>query len=412
MKKLAVAFAFISVTMPLAAVTRIWNGSAGSAWSNAANWDGGVPANGDDLVFPNGATNFTSTNDLPAGLAVHSITVNMIGYRIGGNAIVLDAGGISMNTFFLVSIIFDTQDFAGITLNAPQTWTSAKHADNLHLGPLNVNGQTLTLTGGGSFTFSSLSGSGTIIENQSGDFAAAGNISSTFTGTLVIDAGTFVLNGTCGDVRVNGGTLQPGNASTGSVTFAPGATLRIQKPFNNVVHSVTGTIVLDHPNLLLNTGGPFAVGSTLVIFNNDGADPVSGTFLGYPEGAITNVAGSSAQLSYRGGTGNDVTLTVLPAPVPSTTTTLTSSDNPSISGENVTFTAAVNATAGNVEFYDGAAFLGTVALSSGGRASLTIPLLAGPHSITAAYSGSPSFAVSQATLAQSVFPPRRRATGR
>src|SRR5436305_1916518 len=146
MRKLAVVCAFIFATLPATAATRIWNGSVSSAWSNAANWNGGVPANGDDLVFPKGVTNTTSTNDLPAGLVVHSITVNMSGYRIGGNAIALDAGGINMNTLFFVSIVFDTQEFAAITLNAPQTWTSAKHADNLHLGPLNVNGQTLTLT--------------------------------------------------------------------------------------------------------------------------------------------------------------------------------------------------------------------------------------------------------------------------
>ena len=165
-----------------------------------------------------------------------------------------------------------------------------------------------------------------------------------------------------------------------------------------MAENVTGAVVLDHPSLFLSTGGPFAPGSTLVILNNDGADPVSGTFRGWPEGALTNAAGITAQLSYSGGTGNDVTLTTIPSQVPSTTTTLTSSANPSIAGANVTLTATVK----------GPTFLGAAALSSDGRASLTIPLLAGPHTITAAYSGSPSFAVSQATLEQSVVTPRRR----
>src|SRR5437764_10589101 len=104
MRKLAVVFAFIFATLPAAAATRTWNGSVSSAWSNAANWNEGVPANGDDLVFAKGAANVTSTNDLPPGLVIHSITVNTTGYKIGGNAIVLDAGGINMNTNFFVSI--------------------------------------------------------------------------------------------------------------------------------------------------------------------------------------------------------------------------------------------------------------------------------------------------------------------
>ena len=71
-----------------------------------------------------------------------------------------------------------------------------------------------------------------IIENQIGDFAAASNVNSTFTGTLIVDAGFFALNGSCGDVRVNGGILQPstetGRSLRGAVTLnTPSATLHV-----------------------------------------------------------------------------------------------------------------------------------------------------------------------------------------
>jgi hypothetical protein len=56
-----------------------------------------------------------------------------------------------------------------------------------------------------------------------------------------------------------------------------------------------------------------APGQTFVVVNNDGADAVTGTFNGLPEGAtIPNFLGSSlsASISYTGGDGNDAVLTV------------------------------------------------------------------------------------------------------
>ena len=74
-----------------------------------------------------------------------------------------------------------------------------------------------------------------------------------------------------------------------------------------------------------------------------------------------------------------------------TTTTVVSNLNPSVFGQNVTFTANVTAGSGtptgSVSFFDGATPLGTVPLS-GGTASLSTSALAvGSHNITANYSG-------------------------
>jgi hypothetical protein len=90
-----------------------------------------------------------------------------------------------------------------------------------------------------------------------------------------------------------------------------------------------------------------------------------------------------------------------------TTTTLSSSANPSISGQTVTFTATVTTAAGaptgTVTFLDGTATIGTGTVASG-KATLTISTLAsGSHSITAAYSGDSNFTASASTvLAQTV----------
>jgi hypothetical protein len=76
----------------------------------------------------------------------------------------------------------------------------------------------------------------------------------------------------------------------------------------------------------------------------------------------------------------------------STTTTLSSSQNPSVHGQAVTFKATVgssgpNPPTGTVRFIDGTTWLG-VATSSGGVATLiTSRLAVGTHPITAEYLG-------------------------
>ncbi|MGA8213798.1 MAG: Ig-like domain repeat protein [Candidatus Sulfotelmatobacter sp.] len=89
-----------------------------------------------------------------------------------------------------------------------------------------------------------------------------------------------------------------------------------------------------------------------------------------------------------------------------TTTGLVSSANASTFGGSVTFTATVTSGSGtptgNVSFENGTSSLGTIKLV-GGKASLTTSALsAGSHTITAQYNGSTKYAVSSATLTQTV----------
>ncbi len=109
-------------------------------------------------------------------------------------------------------------------------------------------------------------------------------------------------------------------------------------------------------------------------------------------------------------TGNSATLTQTVSRG-STTTTLSSSANPSVYGQQITFTATVSAVApasgtptGTVTFTDGSTKLGTVDLDSAGKAEWTTstPLTVGPHDITATYNGDTDFTTSSATLTQTV----------
>jgi Bacterial Ig-like domain (group 3)/Concanavalin A-like lectin/glucanases superfamily len=91
----------------------------------------------------------------------------------------------------------------------------------------------------------------------------------------------------------------------------------------------------------------------------------------------------------------------------STTTTVTSSLNPSTSGQLVTFTATVTGSGGTptgtVSFNDGTTVLGTPTLVNGVATFSTSSLAVGTHSITASYGGSTAFLAStSAALAQTV----------
>ena len=54
-------------------------------------------------------------------------------------------------------------------------------------------------------------------------------------------------------------------------------------------------------------------GNQFTIINNDGSDAVTGTFSGLPQNGSLYIGGQLFQISYSGGTGNDVVLTKLVA---------------------------------------------------------------------------------------------------
>ena len=67
--------------------------------------------------------------------------------------------------------------------------------------------------------------------------------------------------------------------------------------------------------------------------------------------------------------------------------TITSSRNPSNTGQSVTLTANVSAGTGVVEFYDGATMLGTAPISAGRATLTTAALAAGSHAVVVRYPG-------------------------
>ncbi len=67
----------------------------------------------------------------------------------------------------------------------------------------------------------------------------------------------------------------------------------------------------DHVLVAGGVGVGLEIGTVFTVIDNTATTPIAGTFTNLPEGAII-YAGRSLQASYKGGDGNDLTLTVLP----------------------------------------------------------------------------------------------------
>lgn len=148
---------------------------------------------------------------------------------------------------------------------------------------------------------------------------------------IVSPNGKLKGSGTVGSVSLlDTATLSPGQSpgciNTGNLTFVSGSAYEFELGGTTACTGydqtlVTGTVTLGNGSLSTILYGGFkpSAGQTYTIISNDGNDAISGTFNGLVEGATFTVSGYVFKISYVGGTGNDVVLTVQSVPaVPST----------------------------------------------------------------------------------------------
>jgi len=194
-------------------------------------------------------------------------------------------------------------------------------------------------------------GAGTLALNKIGNgrlmlYPGSGG-THTYTGPTVVSEGTLLVHAPCslasvvtvtnatlsGDGTVGGVTAgsgghvspgtSPGVLNTGDVSLGSGSTFDAEIDSDGgpgVGHDlidVTGTVDID-------TGAGLVValsygptpGTTYKVIDNDGVDAVNGSFSGLTEGTVFPVNGIGFSISYVGGDGNDVVLTVeFPDPV-------------------------------------------------------------------------------------------------
>ena len=333
------------VVTTLAGGPKAWNGGASDLWSAAGNWYGWAPpVSGDTLYFPYyGAVHHAMTNDL-VGLTLASANAPLGDFSVGGNAVVVNGG---------------VTGFAGwnvpTTLGASQTFRVTSIGNTLDL-----NGHTLSLEGG-TYVAGSFVGSGSVVLKTDQSLSVAG--ASTFTGPFVVSPGASLAvsgsitnstltvgaggaltgGGTVPATSLTGATLQSSDVlSTGNLSVQGGTSIfQIRIDFTGTHNDkirTTGRVTLGHPTLQLNIPASLPVaGQTFLLIDNDGADPVVGTFQGLPEGATFEASGADFQISYVAGTGNDVVVTALSMP----SCTISSSANPAPAGASIVLTAHV-----------------------------------------------------------------------
>ena len=164
-------------------------------------------------------------------------------------------------------------------------------------------------------------------------------VTGTYGDTSVDSGGILKGTGKVGALTVGaGGTvapgLSPGCLNTGDVLFYFGSTYDFElggttacTEYDQI--NATGTVTLNPGvgagtgptlNTMLVNGFKPVAGQTFTIINNDGTDAVlNGTFNNLAEGATFTVDGYVLKISYVGGDGNDVVLTVVSVPaVPNT----------------------------------------------------------------------------------------------
>jgi autotransporter-associated beta strand protein len=398
----------------LAPATHTWTGATSDLWSVASNWTGGSPA-GDAsavLVFPSGAMNLSTMNDL-TNLTAQGITVSGNGYTLSGNQLILTGGGITLDSMVTTST---TTVGLPIVLGATQTWTVTNPSAILQVDGVISGGAPagLTLAGGGSVTL-------TGTNSYTGTTTVAGgsllvNGSQPGSNVTVETGATLGGSGTVGAITASG-IISPGGPGAGvlhssDVIFNAGSSLLIgitgTVPGTSYSQlSVTGTVDLSSsPTLSVTLGSSTpAVGTTFMPLVSTGA--ITGTFSGLPDNSTLTLSGRNLRVNYQ---PNDVLLTLTSV---NSITTVTSSANPAVFGQPVTFTATVvSATllpsilpTGTVTFLDGTTMLGTGTLNANGLATFSpsTPLSLGTHSITAAYSGDSNFATStSAPLMQTI----------
>jgi autotransporter-associated beta strand protein len=167
---------------------------------------------------------------------------------------------------------------------------------------------TLNLSGANTYSGPTEVATGTLLVNGS----QPGSPVHVASGAIL--GGSGVVGHIAAEGKVAPGT-SPGILTSSNVVLNSDATLAIE--LNGLVPgtsydqmSVRGSVTFSNAALQLSTAGLVpSEGDRFLILDNDGSDPVVGTFNGLAESALVASGPLKFLISYQGGRGNDVTLT-------------------------------------------------------------------------------------------------------
>ncbi len=313
-----------------------------------------------------------------------------------------------------------TGDRGELDLGGNVTATAGTSSTIAGFVSLGQTSRTVTVGAGGLVAITAaVDGGGGLIKNGAGRIVLSGD--DTFTGTTVITGGTLTADGSLADEVVVGpggtldgsgsiqslvalgGTVRPSDGSH-SLTVSGAAVLGAGSTFSAIVSGpplVVGGLVRIEGATLSTDGSTPNPGHALTLIRNQGIAPVAGSFAGLPEGATFVAAGQTFRISYAGGAGNDVVLTV----VTGGTVTLTAGRDRLASGMRVvpqaTVTSAVpggTVSTAAVSSFDGSVARQPAPLIPNSATLTTAALAVGPNVLASDITGNGDLGPRTSTL--------------
>lgn len=302
----------------------LWKGGAGIlGLSGASTYNGGTTINAGVIAISNGSALGTglvtiangAELDLSGGITL-SDNIAFSGSGVGGNGAIQSVSG--DNVYSGTATI--QANGSVIQVDAGQLTLSGNLTDN-------SSGYSTDKTGAGLLIITgNLTSSGSLVSQAGGV-----QVDGTYNSTITVDNGNVSGTGTIGSINQVGGatgTINPGTGgnSIGALTtlggyaVITGATTQIDiggttpgVGYDQIVNSTSGGINLTGSSVNPTLVGGFvpAIGDSFEIINNQSSGAVIGTFNNLPEGATFKSGIVTYQVSYTGGNGNDVTLTVV-----------------------------------------------------------------------------------------------------
>jgi fibronectin-binding autotransporter adhesin len=298
---------------------------------------------GPGTVQLTGSTSNTYTGTTTVNAGTLELAKSAFNGAIAGPLVIGDGVGTTATGVVRLLASHQIADSAGVTVTSSGLLDIGSTADDI--GSLTGSGQVLLSTGdllgiGANNTSTVFSGlisgdGGRVNKNGSGTLTFTND--NTYTGRTEVFSGTLVVNGSQPGSRIvlGGGTLagtgtvgpiipqlggkvspgsSPGILNSGSVSLNAASTLVAE--LNGTTPgtqydqlNVTGTVDVGGAALNATIGFAANPGTSFTIIQNDGSDPVQGTFAGLPEGSTLAIGGQGFQITYKGGDGNDVVLT-------------------------------------------------------------------------------------------------------
>lgn len=329
---MTVAIAGMNVNS-VSAVSKYWtNGGYGTSnynWNTTQNWSTSLPATGDKLVFNGSASSEEfnpSINNLTVAPKLYGITftgTGANGYSILGNTIHLDreirdqssgtnANGISNNIYTYGDVNYLSLNNA-ILINQGNTYLGS---GNLYLKAYHSSVNMLAGSVNGSSKYKVY-----VVGDKYGTVAFSDTTKVTRP-TIIKDKGYLALSGRTSNIYVTSTGLVAPIGCSYTKTFlmkgymypyiegAPSCSNQSKVIVSGKVDVRGGTLVTKYL-LSSDTGYVPTYGKGYVIVSNDGTEKVTGTFKGLPEGARFYVDGYKFKISYKGGTGNDIVITMV-----------------------------------------------------------------------------------------------------